>query len=138
MTDTVQRFSDRVSNYVKYRPDYPREIIAFLSENCGLTPDSVIADVGCGPGTSSRMFLENGNKVFGVEPNNAMRAAAIEQLSHYPDFHAVNGTSDRTTLADNSIDLIVAAQVFHWLDPQTTRPEFTRILKPGGHIVLIW
>lgn len=138
MTDTVERFSNRVENYVKYRPDYPRAIIPFLTEKCGLTPESTIADIGCGPGISSRMFLENGNRVIGVEPNAAMRAAAKEYLGKFPEFTVIEGTSDRTALADGSVDIVVAAQAFHWFDPDTTRFEFRRILKPGGHIVLIW
>src|SRR5437764_3296077 len=100
MSDTVSRFSNRVADYVKYRPDYPLEIVAFLTKECGLTKDSVIADVGCGPGISSKMFLENGNRVIGVEPNAAMRDAAREYLNAFDNFSIVNGRSDATTLAD--------------------------------------
>lgn len=138
VTDSVERFSDRVANYVKYRPDYPREIVSYLVANCGLTRESVVADVGCGTGISSRMFLENGNRVFGVEPNHAMRAAAEKYLAQFPWFTAVDGTSDATTLEDDSVDLVVAAQAFHWFDAEGTRPEFDRILKPDGYTVLIW
>lgn len=136
--NTVERFSNRVANYVKYRPDYPREIIGHLAENCGFTQDSVIADVGCGPGQSSRLFLENGNRVIGVEPNDAMRAAAKEFLGQFENFTVVNGTSESTTLPDASVDMIVAAQAFHWFELEETRREFNRILKPGGRVVLIW
>lgn len=136
--NTIERFSNRVENYVKYRPDYPREIVRYLAANCGLTRESIVADVGCGTGISCRMFLENGNRVFGVEPNEAMRAAAVKQLAEFPWFIVVDGTSEATTLEDDSIDMVVAAQAFHWFDPDRTRPEFKRILKPGGHIVLIW
>ena len=138
MTDSVERFSDRVGNYVKYRPDYPREIITHLTKYCGLTAESVVADVGCGPGMSTRMFLEHGNLVFGVEPNDAMRAAAGEYLAEFPRFRPVKGTSDNTTLPDSSVDLIVAAQAFHWFDAEKTRPEFKRIAKPGAWTALIW
>lgn len=138
MTDTVKRFSNRVANYVKYRPDYPREIIGFLEANCGLTHETVIADVGCGTGISSRLFLENCNRVIGVEPNAGMRAAAVEQLAEFPDFVAVDGTSDGTTLPDASIDIVVSAQAFHWFNAEKTRPEFHRIVKPGGYVVLMW
>ncbi|MEQ1603528.1 MAG: class I SAM-dependent methyltransferase [Pyrinomonadaceae bacterium] len=138
MSDSVERFSNRVANYVKYRPDYPREIISHLEEKCGLAHESLIADIGCGTGISSQLFLENCNTVIGVEPNAAMRDAAVEFLAAFPDFTIVDGTSDATTLADESVDLVVAAQAFHWFDPMTTRQEFKRILKPNGHIVLIW
>jgi SAM-dependent methyltransferase len=99
---------------------------------------SIVADVGCGPGQSSRMFLENGNRVIGVEPNEAMRAAAKEILSEFVNFTVVDGTSENTTLEDESIDFVVAAQAFHWFDAEKTWREFKRILKPSGHIVLIW
>lgn len=136
--ETVSRFSNRVANYVKYRPGYPYAVIEHLAENCGLTRDSIIADVGCGPGQSSRPFLENGNRVIGVEPNEAMRAAANEILSGFENFSVVDGTSENTTLPDTSVDLIVAAQAFHWFEPAGTRREFRRILRPGGRVVLIW
>lgn len=138
MTDTVERFSNRVANYVKFRPHYPREIIGFLEEKCGLTHETVIADIGCGTGISSQLFLENCNRVIGVEPNQAMREAATEFLAQFPDFTIVDGTSDHTNLADDSVDMVVAAQAFHWFNADTTRTEFHRILKPGGHVVLIW
>lgn len=138
MTDSVERFSNRVANYVKYRPDYPREVVGFLENGCGLTPESIIADVGCGTGISSRLFLDNGNRVMGVEPNAAMRAAAVEYLAGFPEFTAARGTSQATKLADASVDFVIAAQAFHWFDPDKTRPEFFRILKPGGYIVLVW
>ena len=138
MSNNVERFSNRVENYVKYRPDYPSEIIPFLVGNCGLTKETIVADVGCGTGISSRMFLENGNRVFGVEPNQSMREAAVKFLVKFPWFIAVDGTSDATTLADASVDIVTAAQAFHWFDPETTKQEFQRILKPGGHIILIW
>lgn len=138
MSDTIERFSNRVVNYVKYRPGYPVEIIRHLEKSCGLTSASRIADVGCGTGISSRLFLENGNIVIGIEPNAAMRAAAIEYLSAFSGFNIVDGTSDATTLPDDSVDVVVAAQAFHWFEPENTRTEFHRILKTGGHIVLIW
>jgi SAM-dependent methyltransferase len=138
MGDTVERFSNRVENYIKYRPGYPPEVIRLLREECGLTRDTIVADIGCGPGTSARMFLENGNRVFGVEPNAAMRAAAAEQLARFPWFIPVDGRAEATTLKTGSIDMVVAAQAFHWFDPENTRRELMRILKPGGHIVLIW
>ncbi|HEV7701355.1 MAG TPA: class I SAM-dependent methyltransferase [Pyrinomonadaceae bacterium] len=138
MSDSVDRFSNRVANYVKYRPDYPREIVAFLAKTCGLTPRWTIADVGCGPGISSKLFLENGNRVYGIEPNDAMREASSDYLRGQGKFTPVNGTSHDTTLPDASVNMVVAAQAFHWFELLPTRREFRRILKPNGRIVLMW
>jgi ubiquinone/menaquinone biosynthesis C-methylase UbiE len=138
MSDTVERFSDRVANYVRYRPGYPPEMLSFFKEELRLTADSVLADIGSGTGLSARPFLENGNVVYGVEPNAAMREAAELYLQDYDHFQSVDGTSNQTNLPDNCVDFLIAAQAFHWFDPEPTRLEFERILKPKGHICLIW
>jgi ubiquinone/menaquinone biosynthesis C-methylase UbiE len=136
--DSKQRFSNRVENYVKFRPDYPREILAMLRERVGLTPEWKIADIGSGTGISARMFLENGNEVFAVEPNPAMRAAAESTLGSSPKFHSIDGSAEQTTLADRSVDFVVSAQAFHWFDPEKSKAEFTRITTRRGWCVLIW
>lgn len=136
--DTIARFSNRVANYVRYRPHYPREIIEFFKTELGLGADSLIADVGSGTGISSKLFLENGNTVYGVEPNVDMRNAAEGFLKDFARFHSVAGTSEESGLSDNSIDIVIAAQAFHWFRPDETRREFQRILKPGGCVALIW
>lgn len=138
MSDTVERFSNRVENYIKYRPSYPPEVLRLFKSEMGLTEGSVIADVGSGPGISARLFLENGNTVYGVEPNAAMRAAAEEILRDSPNFKSIDGTAEQTTLPDASIDFVIAAQAFHWFDADKTRTEFGRVLKPGGYVALLW
>jgi SAM-dependent methyltransferase len=138
MTNTIERFSNRVTNYVKYRPGYPQEILEVFRAEMDLNESSVIADIGSGTGISARVFLENGNAVFGVEPNAAMRAAAEEFLRAFPKFQSVDGTAENTNLPDNSVDFVVAAQAFHWFDREKTPAEFRRISRPGGFVALIW
>jgi len=138
MSKSTERFSSRVENYIKYRPGYPTEIIGFLQEACGLTPQSVVADIGSGTGKLTEILLKNGNTVFGVEPNAGMRAAAERLLSNYEMFKSIDGTAEDTSLRETSIDLITAGQAFHWFDPVLARTEALRILKPGGWVALIW
>jgi SAM-dependent methyltransferase len=135
---TTERFSDRVDNYVKYRPGYPGSVISHLSEIGILNGNSVIADIGSGTGLSAKMFLENGNVVFGIEPNKEMREAGEHFLEAYPNYHSIDATAEKTTLADHSVDVVVAGQAFHWFDRANAKKEFQRILKPGGYVVLIW
>ena len=132
--DSKQRFSDRVADYVKYRPDYPEAILSALQ----VSPDWVVADIGSGTGISTELFLRAGCRVQAVEPNEAMRVKAEELLSHYPGFVSVNGTAEATGLAAGSFDLIIAGQAFHWFDPVSTRAEFVRISRPGAVVALIW
>lgn len=137
-SDSVERFSNRVENYVKYRPDYPPGVLELFKAEMELTGDSVVADVGSGTGISSRLFLENGNTVYGVEPNAKMREAAASYLARFDRFCSVDGTAEATGLPDDFVDIVVAAQAFHWFDPERTRAEFERVLKPGGRIALMW
>ena len=138
LQDPTRRFSSRVGNYVRYRPGYPSAVIDLLRKECGLTSCAVIADVASGTGIFTRMLLENGNHVFGVEPNSEMRKAGEEFLCSNPHFTSVEGTAEDTSLADHCVDLVTAAQAAHWFDRQKARREFLRILKPGGWTVLLW
>ncbi|HTA24521.1 MAG TPA: class I SAM-dependent methyltransferase [Terriglobales bacterium] len=136
--DATARFSSRVEKYVRYRPSYPKQVLDLLRSQCGLTSDSVIADVASGTGIFTRLLLENGNRVFGVEPNPDMRRAGEEYLATFERFTSVEGTAEATTLGDRSMDIVAAAQAAHWFDRVKARREFVRILKPGGWAVLIW
>ncbi|NOS84478.1 MAG: class I SAM-dependent methyltransferase [Ignavibacteria bacterium] len=138
MSNSTTRFSDRVENYIKYRPGYPAEMIDYLKSEGILKSDSIIADIGSGTGISAELLLENGNTVYGVEPNDAMREAAEKLLSAYSYFRSINASAEDTRLPTNSIDLIVCAQAFHWFDIQKAKIEFERILKPTGKICLMW
>lgn len=136
--EPTERFSDRVDNYLRYRPGYPPQVRELLRERYQLTPSAEIADVGSGTGALARLFLENGNRVFGVEPNAAMRRAGERVLAQFPRFTSVAGTAERTTLDDRSVDLVTAGQAFHWFRPGPTRLEFGRVLRPGGRVMLVW
>jgi ubiquinone/menaquinone biosynthesis C-methylase UbiE len=137
-TDSKQRFSNRVADYVRYRPGYPSAVRDVLRSECGLKSGHVVADIGSGTGFLSELFLKNGNRVFGVEPNEAMRQAGEEYLASYDGFASVEGSAESTTLGDASVDFVTTGQAFHWFDQNAARSEFTRILKPNGWVVVIW
>ena len=137
-SDPTRRFSNRVEDYVKYRPGYPRAVVALLEEECGLTRESVVADVGSGTGILSELFLRAGCRVYGVEPNREMRGAGEQLLAAYENFLSVDGRAEATTLGDDSVDFVTAVQAFHWFDPSAARREFMRILKDNGWAVLVW
>ena len=138
MIKTTERFSDRVANYIKYRPSYPQAVVDTLISECKLADQATVADIGSGTGIFSQLLLDKGLHVFGVEPNEDMRKAAEHQLSGYEYFSSVEGQSECTTLADSSVDLITAAQAFHWFKGAESRQEFSRILRPAGYLALIW
>jgi SAM-dependent methyltransferase len=136
--DSTQRFSSRVTDYARYRPGYPPQILQILKAECGLTGSSAVADVGSGTGFLAKVFLENGNRVYGIEPNREMREEGERFLSHWPEFVSIVGTAEATTLSSKSVDLVTAGQAAHWFDAKKSRHEFLRILRLGGWLLLIW
>ncbi len=137
-SNATSRFSDRVENYVRYRPGYPSHVLETLTEECGLMPSHRVADIASGTGIWTKMLLENGNAVYGVEPNEDMRHAGERLLTGFPMFTSIDGNAEATALPDASVDFVTAAQAAHWFDRERARQEFVRILKPGGWLVLLW
>jgi SAM-dependent methyltransferase len=132
----TERFTGRVEAYRRFRSRFPREIIPVLQQRCGLSPNSMVADIGAGTGMFAELFLENGNTVFAVEPNAEMRAACEELSSRYPTLTCIDGAAEATGLPGHSIDFIAIGRAFHWFDRKKCRPEFLRILRPSGWVVI--
>ena len=135
--DSTSRFSDRVESYVRHRPGYPRAALDVLTAE-GLSGSDIVADIGSGTGILSKLFLERGHEVFGVEPNAPMRSAAERLLGGYPRFRSIEGSAEATTLESGSVDFAVAGQAFHWFDPDGTREELLRVLRGEARVALLW
>ena len=136
--DPRERFSDRVDDYVRCRPGYPRSLLDSLIRQCALGPDRVVVDLGSGTGILSEMLLSSDARVIGVEPNAAMREAAEQRLGTDPNYESVDGSAEATGLPAASADVATAAQAFHWFDPARTRTELQRVLRPPGWVALVW
>lgn len=136
--EPTKRFSSRVETYARFRPSYPSEVIDVLREECGLTPAHVVGDIAFGTGLFTRLLLENGNRVFGIEPNAEMRRAGEEYLKHYANFTSLDATAEFTTLPDHSADLITTAQAAHWFKREDALREFQRILKPNQYLAIVF
>ena len=132
------RFSSRVENYVRYRPNYPQKVVKLLCNETGLNENSIIADIGSGTGILTGLLLAENCKVYGVEPNAAMRRAGEDFLKDFSKFESVDGTAENTNLPAASVTHITSAQAFHWFDREGAKREFKRILRPNGFVALIW
>ena len=127
-TDSKQRFSNRVDDYTRYRPGYPPEALQFIRNQSNLNTNSTVADIGAGTGIFTALLLNSGASVIAVEPNEAMRSTADRHLQSYQNYSSVAGSAEQTGLADQSVDLITAAQAFHWFDCAEAKKEFVRCL----------
>jgi SAM-dependent methyltransferase len=132
------RFVGKSADYVAARPGYPAVLFEALAELRALAPASEVADLGAGTGLLTRALLERGHRVVAVEPNAEMRAACDAQLGAHPGYASRAGSAEATGLPDASVDLITAAQAFHWFDVEAARAEALRILRPHGRVALIW
>ena len=136
--DPSDRFSNRVADYVRYRPSYPSAFIDMLREELRVGPGTTVADIGSGTGILTEMLLGTGCIVIAVEPNQAMRRAAETNLDSYAGFRSMDGSAEATGLDAESVDIITVAQAFHWFRVDETEREFRRIVRPGGWVVLVW
>lgn len=136
--DAVGRFAGRTEDYVRGRPDYPPELFDEIVRLAAPRPGDRVADLGAGTGISSAPWLERGFEVVAVEPDAAMRAAAMARLGGHRGFRAVDGRAEATGLPDASVSLVFAAQAFHWFEPVATRAELRRILRDPPWVALVW
>lgn len=135
--DSTKRFSNRVDDYVRYRPNYPPQAIAFLLGG-GFEGDFSVADVGSGTGILTELLLEHAGRVYAVEPNDEMRAAAEARLGGHSRFVSLAATAEATGLPNQSVDLVTAGQAFHWFDVEPALAEFRRILREPKRMALVW
>ncbi len=136
--DNTTRFDGHAESYAKGRPSYPEELIARLAEWAELTQESSVADIGAGTGIFSDQLTHTGAHVFAVEPNAGMRQRA--SLSSDTSQHVtwIDGTAEHTSLPDSSVNLVTAAQAFHWFDGPSFRAECLRILRKPVRVALVW
>ena len=134
--DTTQRFSTRADNYARYRWDYVEAAIEAVCTIVQLKPEASVADIGSGTGILTRHFVERARRVYAVEPNAAMRRWAIQALTGYPSFVAIEGRAEAIPLPNHDVELITVGQAIHWFLAPAARSEFVRILKPDGWLAV--
>ena len=136
MTTTVQQgdFTDLAKDYAACRPDYSQTILQALLRHAGA---STVADVGAGTGIWSRMLSHAGLHTTAVEPCDEMREEGVRFTADF-DINWHSGSAETTRLADASVDWVTMASSFHWTDTHVALKEFHRILKPGGHLTVLW
>jgi SAM-dependent methyltransferase len=131
---STARFHDRAEDYARYRPGYPAAVVDAMVAGWASLKEKVAADIGAGTGISSRLLADRGLGVIAVEPNAAMRQVAVP----HPRVRWVEGTAEATGLAEGTVDLVLAAQAFHWFTRAAALAEFQRILRPGGRLAIMW
>ncbi len=128
-------FSQASEYYQASRPGYPHELMTFMLNTLGLTPDAHVVDVGAGTGKLTALLAQAGFNVTAIEPIAAMRSQLKQLL---PLARVLDGTAEAMPLQDAMADVVIAAQAFHWFDGPAALEEIFRVLKPGGTLILVW
>lgn len=131
MTDISRSFGSAASAYDRGRPSYPRDAVEWL---VGPAPASVL-ELGAGTGKLTQTLVEIGYDVFATDPDDKMLDVLSAKL---PETRATVGTAEQIPAPDAGFDVVIAGQAFHWFDHPTALAEIARVLRPGGHIALIW
>jgi SAM-dependent methyltransferase len=135
--ENTERFTGRVAEYERYRLRYPGAVIEILKTRCGLEREHLVADIGAGTGMLAELFLDHGNAVVAVEPNDEMRGACERLASVWPGLTVKNATAETTGLESASVDFVAVGRAWHWFDREKAVAEFRRILRPGGWVALV-
>lgn len=117
--------------YDRYRPRPPLALLELLPPLAGVDRPRLVVDLGSGTGLSTRFWAERAEEVVGVEPNEAMRAFAV-QATEASNVRYVDGSAYETGLRDASADLVTAGQSLQWMRPERAFPEIDRVLRRGG------
>lgn len=129
--DQASSFGAGAAVYAKSRPSYPREAIRWLVPSGARK----VLDLGAGTGQLTRGLLELEFDVVAVEPSDGMRAEFVRAL---PEVPILAGRAEQIPVDDDSIDAVVIAQAWHWVDVATAVPELRRVLREGGGLGLVW
>ncbi|MCB0825491.1 MAG: class I SAM-dependent methyltransferase [Armatimonadetes bacterium] len=137
MSEKISRFDGKASIYASSRPTYPLKTLHQISEVTDLPTDATVYDLGAGTGLFSQILLEHFQRVHLVEPNADMRGQAENVL---PTDHStsIDAEAESFPAEPRSIDLITAAQAFHWFDQPRAKAHWRQVLKPSGWVALVW
>ncbi|CUR62484.1 Methyltransferase type 11 [metagenome] len=129
--DRARSFGPVAEAYDRGRPSYPAQAVAWLTGG----EAKVVLELAAGTGKLTRELVDQGHAVFATEPDEAMLEVLRERV---PEVSAKVATAEEIPANDRSVDVVVVAQAFHWFDHEAALAEIARVLKPGGHLALVW
>ena len=135
ISDAAEGFAANADDYERARPTYPAEAVAHLVGRGGIGPGRRVLDLAAGTGKLTRLLVPTGAEVIAVEPVAAMRS---QLRAAVPAVEVIDGTAEAIPLPDGDVDVVTVAQAFHWFDPAAALAEAARVLRPGGHLFLVW
>ncbi len=130
-TTNARSFGAAAAEYERGRPSYPPAAVDWLLDGTGRR----VLDLGAGTGKLTRQVVARRLEVVAVEPSDGMRDELMRVL---PGIRALAGTAESIPLPDHTVDTVLVAQAWHWVDVPRAVPEVARVLSPGGRLGLVW
>ena len=130
-------YSTKAEKYASYRWDYSPAAIETIFRLAQISSRSTMADLGAGTGILTKHFEGKVRQIFAIEPNLELRQFLTKALGTSPAVTVLDSTAENTGLPPTAVDLITVAQAIHWFEPEPTRQEMRRILKPEGWLALL-
>jgi SAM-dependent methyltransferase len=124
-------FGPAADVYERSRPPYPPAAVDWLLPAGARR----VLDLGAGTGKLTRQLVDGVRHVVAVEPLEQMRDVGRREV---PEVEFLDGTAERIPVLAASVDVVLVAQAWHWVDPQRAVPEVARVLAPGGRLGLVW
>lgn len=124
-------FGSAAAAYDVGRPGYPEPAVAWLMG----APARTVLELGAGTGKLTEALVAAGHDVHATDPDPEMLRVLKERC---PDVRTDIATAEALPVSDRAYDVVVVAQAFHWFDAEQALPEIARVLKPGGHLALVW
>ena len=124
-------FGSQAEAYERGRPGWPADTVASLLERWGARD---VVDLAAGTGKLTRLLVDHAD-VTAIEPVDGMRAVLARQV---PQARVLSGTAEAIPLPDASVDAVFVAEAFHWFDLDRAPAEIARVLRPGGHLAVLF
>ena len=128
-------FARAADAYERGRAMFPADAVAAMLASTGAAPGVTLLELGAGTGKLTRSLTGSGARVIALEPVAEMRA---QLAAGVPGAELLDAVAEAIPLADGSVDAVVAAQAYHWFDPEAATAEVARVLRPGGAVALVW
>lgn len=137
-SDLKATFNEDAERYHAYRPQYPRALFDKLTHDAHITAASCVLEIGPGTGQATVPMAKLGCDITAIELGASLAAKARTVLSDYSNVTVITAAYEDADLPAGSFDLIYSATAFHWIRPEVRFTKTAKLLKPGGHLAVIY
>lgn len=138
MSELGASFNKGASSYDRSRSDYPQALIEDVISMSGIEAGSNILEIGCGTGQATLSLADKGFNILAHDPGEKTIDVLRQKGGDLPNLRLVTSTFEELDIGEETFELVVSAQAFHWVDPEIASPKIAGLLRPNGNVALFW